>query len=859
MSPFGLNRLPAIFFAHLTVVLMFALFLTIPARGTPSEYGKAPMLTVEWSLDAELVGSDSETRDMGSRNGKAGQIDTWPEKMRANGAKAEAHGVSIGQDHRVLYMLRASGKHDLEAFRNLIHVVAKPQFNLLRGVTEMEIEDSGTRGNDVVLVLDSNLSTGYVWHVSPESAMTESAPPEFEKHTTGYGVPERQTIWLTRRNVGSGPIKLVYKRAWEKDLVSATQLNLRLSTMPAKLDLTDPTASTAPFSAPQGVVHEKVFPKLESVLPAQFDWRKRGVVPAVRDQESCGSCWAFGTVGVMESVLLMNGAAESDLSEQFLVSCNKDRWNCDGGLTAHKYHFDTEGKRQTSVGAVLESAKPYTATNDSCSGNYDKPYILTGWEFITGSEWEVPADEQIKNAIYTYGPVTTGVCAGPGWSTAYPGGGAIYATDDTDYCSGSTNHQIVLVGWDDTEGYWILRNSWGAGWGLSGYMHIRYGISRVGEGPSWVTTGKYLTVTKTGSSAGTITSFPSGINCGKVCSYGFASGTVVTLTAIAASGSEFTGWSGACSGTGNTCTVTMDAGKSVSAAFASYALAVSKSGSGFGTVSSSPSGISCGTICSGQFAPGTVVTLTATASAGSVFTGWSGDGCSGITDTACALTMNSDKSANASFKPVCSYFAAPAMINFGYSGGHRNVVITAANTGRASCPKPEIALGPDSGWLTYDRFVFGTRNRGSLRLKTSTYTTSYKDRSPVQVTIMKPATAEGGPDGSLTVAQTGRPCTLSYTNSRHSSFDSSEHSDQAFTFTTTPSDCEWTVTVDPSCKDCSWMDIVSGSSGSGDGIVTYHVAAIPQGGRSRTGRFMTTLKQRPGLKRVFTVRQSSRP
>jgi C1A family cysteine protease len=57
-----------------------------------------------------------------------------------------------------------------------------------------------------------------------------------------------------------------------------------------------------------------------AALPAHFDWRDRDIVPDVRDQGACNSCWAFGTVGVMESVLLMNGAADSDLSEQFLVS-----------------------------------------------------------------------------------------------------------------------------------------------------------------------------------------------------------------------------------------------------------------------------------------------------------------------------------------------------------------------------------------------------------------------------------------------------------------------------------------------------------------------------------------------------------
>jgi hypothetical protein len=103
----------------------------------------------------------------------------------------------------------------------------------------------------------------------------------------------------------------------------------------------------------------------------------------------------------------------------------------------------------------------------------------------------MPTVDQIKSAIYTYGPVTAGVCAGSAWDD-YSGG--VFSTNETSQCDGGTNHQIILVGWDDNSGngYWILRNSWGAGWGINGYMYITYNTSRVGEGTSWVTTGGCL-------------------------------------------------------------------------------------------------------------------------------------------------------------------------------------------------------------------------------------------------------------------------------------------------------------------------------------------------------------------------------
>jgi len=158
-----------------------------------------------------------------------------------------------------------------------------------------------------------------------------------------------------------------------------------------------------------------------------------------------------------------------------------------------------------------------------------------------------------------------------------------------------------------------------------------------------------LTVGKTGTGAGTVTSSPAGINCGSDCSEAYAMGTNVTLSAVAATGSAFAGWSGACSGSGSTCTVAMSAARAVTASFtvqATYLLQVNRLGSGTGTVSSSPAGISCGSDCSEPYGAGRVVTLTATPAAGSVFTGWGGP-CSGT--GACTLTLSAATTVSATF------------------------------------------------------------------------------------------------------------------------------------------------------------------------------------------------------------------
>jgi Tol biopolymer transport system component len=154
-----------------------------------------------------------------------------------------------------------------------------------------------------------------------------------------------------------------------------------------------------------------------------------------------------------------------------------------------------------------------------------------------------------------------------------------------------------------------------------------------------------VTVTKAGDGSGTVTSSPTGIDCGNDCTEPFKPGTTVTLTAVAAAKSVFTGWSGACTGT-STCVIVAATDASVTATFDTARLTVSKAGDGGGTVTSSPTGINCGTDCSESYLPGTSVTLTAVPSGNAVFLGWSG-ACTG-TGT-CVLPMATDASVTATF------------------------------------------------------------------------------------------------------------------------------------------------------------------------------------------------------------------
>ena len=213
-------------------------------------------------------------------------------------------------------------------------------------------------------------------------------------------------------------------------------------------------------------------------LPDSFDWRDEveGGLPSIKNQGSCGSCWAFGTIAPLECNIKIKDGVEEDLSEQWLVSCNQDGYSCSGGWWCHDY-FMENGKTDPcgDSGAVLEEDFPYSASNEPCDCPYPHEYFIEDWAYVGDPNGVAEVDE-IKQAIYDYGPVSVAVCVNTAFS-AYNGG--IFNGPTCHYI----NHAVALVGWDDnqgTEGVWFLRNSWGPEWGEDGYMRIEYGVCDVG-------------------------------------------------------------------------------------------------------------------------------------------------------------------------------------------------------------------------------------------------------------------------------------------------------------------------------------------------------------------------------------------
>jgi hypothetical protein len=219
-------------------------------------------------------------------------------------------------------------------------------------------------------------------------------------------------------------------------------------------------------------------PTSEEPLPPRFDWRdKGGVVGPIRNQEDCGSCWAFASCGVAESVHAIAGLDLPDLSEQWLVDCNTHGWGCNvGGHIAFAYFVNRSDSCGNTGGGIEEHRAPYTGTQGECSCSGTPLPPLADWGIVSYPDSPASADK-IKRAIRQYGPVMADIMVDLPF-ILYTGG--VY--NNHNLSTPAYGHAVVITGWDDgqgAEGIWFVRNSYGPLWGDLGTMRIEYGASRI--------------------------------------------------------------------------------------------------------------------------------------------------------------------------------------------------------------------------------------------------------------------------------------------------------------------------------------------------------------------------------------------
>lgn len=215
------------------------------------------------------------------------------------------------------------------------------------------------------------------------------------------------------------------------------------------------------------------------------------------------------------------------------------------------------------------------------------------------------------------------------------------------------------------------------------------GLKRLQTG-ALTATPRTLTITRSGTGAGIVSSSPAGVLCGGDCSETFADNTTVTLIATPSAGSIFGGWSGACSGSG-ACTLSMSEARQVDAQFqaGSYTLSVSRSGNATGSVTASSGGISCGSVCSANYMGGSTVSLTATPGPYARFVGWSG-ACAGT--GSCVVSMVDARSVGATFS------ATRHTLSIGRAGNGSGVVT--GKPGGIACGSACVTLQPVASTIT---------------------------------------------------------------------------------------------------------------------------------------------------------------
>lgn len=196
-------------------------------------------------------------------------------------------------------------------------------------------------------------------------------------------------------------------------------------------------------------------------LPDEVDWVEQGAVTSVKDQEDCGSCWAFSAAAVMEGLMFQSVGSIVDLSPQMLLDCDAENWGCDGG---EKTTFDTI---KEWGGLCAWEDYPYTARDGTCKKH--------NCEKVNGT--------RIGSIITGFGRDDTkaNIALSPTWVAVYAGNAfqfydeGIFSSDRCGYHEW-TNHAVTAVGYgmDNETGksYYRIKNSWGDDWGDEGYMYL---------------------------------------------------------------------------------------------------------------------------------------------------------------------------------------------------------------------------------------------------------------------------------------------------------------------------------------------------------------------------------------------------
>jgi cathepsin L len=231
-------------------------------------------------------------------------------------------------------------------------------------------------------------------------------------------------------------------------------------------ELTDLTP--AEFAARRAKVyspsnHPVVLQESSEANPASIDWREKNAVTPVKNQGGCGSCWAFSATETVESAYAIASGKLLELAPQTYVNCVKNPNKCGGSGGCEGATMELAFNLTRDTGIALESDLPYRGSDHQCS-SYKAAVKVSG--YVKNPVNDAAA---LETAVATKGPQAITVAAEP-WMS-YGGGVFDGCSRSGSFGTGMVlDHGVQLVGY--TQEYWIVRNSWGAGWGERGYIRL---------------------------------------------------------------------------------------------------------------------------------------------------------------------------------------------------------------------------------------------------------------------------------------------------------------------------------------------------------------------------------------------------
>lgn len=217
-----------------------------------------------------------------------------------------------------------------------------------------------------------------------------------------------------------------------------------------------------------------------AITVAAFNWRDASQMTTVQYQGICGSCWAFTSAAVYEGNYKMKNGKVLDISEQFILDCATDRngndaGSCDGGWYGGVFDY------LMTKGAQLEKDKPYQGKQGFCGTAGNSNYKVVKWGYIR-RDAGIPSVKEMKEALAKYGAIAACVKVTPAFQ-AYKSG--VFDEHASVSAPNDVNHAITIVGWDDSKQAYLVKNSWGPGWGEKGYVWVEYGCNNIGYGATW--------------------------------------------------------------------------------------------------------------------------------------------------------------------------------------------------------------------------------------------------------------------------------------------------------------------------------------------------------------------------------------